>query len=133
MKGSSFNSLDSNMIIAGIVIAIIVLGLIFVFMGRKNKESFANPPEKKKKRYNFRSIRAGSGMITGVVRLAGEPKNPDEKKIRDKICPVKNGDKGSYICEERSYMKKEPAKVACGCMYDLSDNDPDNLFNKKKN
>lgn len=138
MKGKMSSGIDTNMIIAGIVIAIIVLGLIFVFMGRKNQENFSNKNinEKKKKSKNeawvFKSARAGVPNITCSSPETDEKKNLSIDKSKE-LCPQKDGKNGHWVCNDVVKTNPKTKKIVqytgCGCMYPTDMNDPNNLFN----
>jgi hypothetical protein len=82
--------------------------------------------------YQFRTKRAGHGMAIGSLVNSGEEKDVTEKETISKIqCPIKNGKKGFWVCNEIIYNNRRK-RTGCGCLYDTDYNDPSNLFKQNK-
>ena len=129
MKGKSPKSfgLDTNMTVACIFIAIIVIAFIFVIFNKKGsgkqQENFANNTT-----YQFKTARAGHGMGSCTLINSGLPKDVSQKdNISKKECPNKNGKKGHWVCNEVIYPDGRK-RAGCGCLYGIDNNDPKNLF-----
>jgi hypothetical protein len=134
MKGKSLNFSGSNpkMIIVFVLIVIVII-IIFVIIcinlnnkKSSNKESFENKTQSTT--YQFKTARAGHGMALGTLLNSNLPKDVSQKqKINDVKCPLKNGVKGFWVCNEIIYPDGRK-RTGCGCFYNTKYKDPLNLF-----
>ena len=103
-----------------LIFLVILVLLILARVVVKNDEST----------YKFRTKRAGHGMAVGTLVNSGEEKDVTEKeKISKNLCPVQNGKKGFWVCNEVIYNDGRK-RTGCGCLYDTDYNDPSNLFSR---
>jgi hypothetical protein len=78
--------------------------------------------------YQFVTKRAGHGSALGTIINTGEEKDIDEKEISKKLCS-KDDKKGHWICNKITYNDGRK-RTACGCVYDIDDNNPNNILTK---
>jgi hypothetical protein len=103
-----------------IVLAVILVFVIFFIWSQNNSQTT----------YQFRTRKAGHGMAFGTLVNSGEEKVVTEKETINKVqCPIKDGKKGFWVCNELIYPDGRK-RSGCGCFYNLEYNDPLNLFNK---
>ena len=123
---------DISTWVCGIIIALIVIGLIMVLMGKgSTRESFASKSSSKPKvsgtggaptcpegEYAFCTAKSGSNTACGCLKNEGgfDEKYAFEGKI---AC----GLDGAYVC---NYVKRADGdvKIGCGCLEMLDVNDP---------
>lgn len=101
---------------------IFVVILVLLILARSVVKHDAEPT------YKFRTRRAGHGMAVGTLINSGEEKDVTEKESINKIqCPVQNGKKGFWVCNEVTYNDGRK-RTGCGCLYGIDQDDPLNLF-----
>ena len=90
-------------------------------------EKFKDGNEKKNPSYKFRTSRPGL-IAKGTLINSGLKKDASEKDEISKVqCPPKNGKKGFWVCNEMTNIKGQK-RAGCGCMYEVENDDPTNLF-----
>ena len=90
-------------------------------------EHFKDKDQDKNKSYKFRTARAGL-VASGTLINSGLGKDASEKEKINKVqCPPKNGKKGFWVCNEMTNIKGDK-RAGCGCIYELDNDDPKNLF-----
>jgi len=121
---------DISTWICGIIIALIVIGLIMVLMGKgSTRESFVSKSLPKSSgsgasptcgdgEYSYCTIKAGSNVACGCLKSEG-----GYKEEFDRTNAIACGDNGAYVC---NYVKRPDGnvKIACGCLEMMDKSSP---------